>query len=112
MGLRAIRNNVDTDMSVSEYPDFLSKFGDGKLKKRDSFIDLPTSVNIRRSAIDFVRSVSRNLDLKYNDVQWLKSRGILTPTNCRLQILNNQFQNSFQEHFRTTKLQTLRYAIQ
>ena len=58
MRLRAIQNNLGTDMSVSEYPDFLSKFGDGKLKKtRDRFINLPTSFSIRRSAIELVRSV-------------------------------------------------------
>ena len=46
MRLRAIRNDVDTDKSVLQYPNFLLKLGEVKLKTtRDSSIDLPTSVN-------------------------------------------------------------------
>ena len=53
MVLQAIQNNVNTDKSVSEYPDFLLKFGEGKLKKiSNSLIDLLTSVNTCLSATE------------------------------------------------------------
>ena len=48
---------------------------------------------------ELVCSVFRNFELKYNDVQWLKTRAILTPTNNRLQMLNNQVSKWFPGKF-------------
>ena len=100
MRLRAIQNNVDTDKSVLEYPDFLLKLGKGKLKTtRNTLIYLTTTAKIRSSTTELVRSVFQNLAFKYNDVQWLKTRAILTPKNSRLQMLNNQVSEWFPGKF-------------
>ena len=100
MRLRAIQNNVDTDKSVYEYPDFLLKLGKGKSKTtRNALVYLSTTAKIRSSITELVQSVFRNLELKYNDVQWLKTRAILTPKNSRLQMLNNQVSELFTGKF-------------
>ena len=48
--LQSIRDDEDPDPAVFEYPNFLLKVGEGKLKQtEDSFIEVPPSVNIVES---------------------------------------------------------------
>ena len=100
MRLQSIRDDEDPDPAVFQYPNFLLKVGDGILKRtEDSFIELPPSVNIVESSTKLVESVFPNLKEKYDDVQWLKSRAILAPTNSRLQSLNSEVAKIFPHDF-------------
>ena len=70
ISLYAIRNDQETDPAVPEYPCFLLKVGEGKLKQTiDSFIELPPSIYIAESLAKLVESILPNLKEKYDDVQ-------------------------------------------
>ncbi len=88
---QAIKNVHQVDRAFLEYPEFLLKVGEGKVERTtDSLIERPTAVYMVDFATELVQSVFQNLDEQYDDVQWLTSRAILTPTNSRLQSTNNQ----------------------
>ena len=77
MRVQAIRDDHETDPEVLDYPNFLLKFGEGKLKQTlDYFIEFPPSLNTVEPSTKLVESVFPNLKEKYDDVQWLKSRAI------------------------------------
>ena len=100
MRLNAIQYDQDSDSAVLEYPNFLLKGGEGKLKQtEDSFIELPPSVSIVESSTRLVESVFPNLKEKYDDVKWLKSRAILATANSRLQSLNSEVAKIFPHDF-------------
>ncbi len=86
MRLQAIMHEYETDKAVLEYPDsFFLELGEGKVERTtDSLIELPPAVNIVGSATELVQSVFENLDSKYDDIPWVTSRAILTPTDSHL----------------------------
>ena len=96
MRRQEIENSPEEDNAVLEYPQFMLKDGEGKLERTtDSLIDLPLAINIVDSATDLVESVFKLLNNNYDDVRWLNSWAILTPTNSRLKNLNEQVAEAF-----------------
>ena len=78
----------------------LLKAGEGKIEgTTDSLIHLPLAVNIVDSETDLVQFVFLNIKKKYDDVGWLTSRAILTPTNSRWQCINDKVAEQFPGKF-------------
>ncbi len=100
MRLQAIKNAHQADRAFLGYPEFLLKVDEGKVERTtDSLIELPTAVNMIDFATELVQSVFQNLNEQYDDVQWLTSRDILTPTNSHLQSTNNEVAEWLPETF-------------
>ena len=65
MRLQAIPDDQESDTAVLEYPNFLLKVGEEKLKQAvDSLIELPPSINIVDSSTKLVKYVFSNLKKK------------------------------------------------
>lgn len=86
MRLSALIKDRTTSRDALDFPSFLLKVGEGNVPDtEDSRIKLPESVKQEGDIKELFHIIFEDIGNKYNDVEWLKRRAILTTRNSNLQ---------------------------
>ncbi len=102
MRLQYLIVDPKVDPHALNYPPYLLRVGEGKLKHDErAEIDLTPSINVVKSCSDLVNVIFENISSNYYKRNWLTSRAILVPTNNLLHDINNQVSQMFPGVLRT-----------
>ncbi len=102
MRLQYLMEDPKVDPHALNYPPYLLRVGEGKLKHdKRAEIDLTQSINVVKSCSDLVNDIFENICSNYSKRNWLTSRAILVPTNNLLHDINNQVSQMFPGVLRT-----------
>jgi len=104
MQLKSIKDVPCAINQALQYPMHLLRAVSGNISENEeSEILLPPSVTVVQNSTELVDSVFKDLEKGYTNFDWLTSRAILCPTNCRLTALNEEIAERFPGSFSTYK---------
>ena len=72
MRLKPRKEDTNAEPAALKYPEYLLGVGNGRHKlDEDSYIHLPTFINVVQSSSDLIDAIFGDIFTKYSDTAWL-----------------------------------------